>query len=99
MADSPNDLRHLVDEAKRIHAVDTARLQEMSDEDVVWLTRRNSLSDAYLAEVGRRQLKAYGELRQALNSTSRRLYWLNVVMTIYTVGLFILAVVAFLKRG
>ena len=48
------DLGVVVEEAQRLYAVDTARLAEMSDDDVVWLTRRNSLSDAYLAEIGRR---------------------------------------------
>ncbi len=77
------DIQDQVAEARRSYT-DLAGLAEASDEDRVFLTRRNSLSDAWLAEIGRRQLKASTELKQALETTSRRLYVLTAVLTLYT---------------
>ena len=65
---------------------------EMSDEELVAQTRHNALGEGMLAEIGRRQLNASVQLRDALEKTSRRLYALTVVLTIYSAALLVAAV-------
>jgi len=79
--------------------VDEYGVQGLTDEELVSQARRNALGEGLLAEIGRRQLHASKDLRLALETTSRRLYWLNVVMAIYTVALLIATVAAILRRA
>ena len=88
-----------VEASKRISAALERRdLSGLSDEELVSAAYRNSLSDVFATEVSRRQLKASSELKTALEKTSGRLYALTVVLTIYSVALLVVAIVAALLR-
>lgn len=80
--------------------VDEYGVQGLTDEELVSQARHNALGEGVLAEIGRRQLHASNDLRKALETTSRRLYWLNVVLAVYTVALLVAAIGAiFLRAG
>jgi hypothetical protein len=90
-----SDLQRQVKEARDLYP-EVSGYAQLGDEDLVWMARRTSQSDAFLAEVGRRQVKAAGDLKEALEKTSGRLYALNVVLAIYSVALLVATVVAIL---
>ena len=88
-----SDLQRQVKEARDLYP-EVSGYAQLGDEDLVWMARRTSQSDAFLAEVGRRQVKAAGDLKDALQKTSRRLYWLNVVLAVYSLAILVTTIVA-----
>jgi hypothetical protein len=72
-------------------------LAELTTEELVALTRAGSAVEGYAAEIARRQVEATAKLQKALGDTSSKLYWLTVVLTLYTIILVIFAAAVYLK--
>lgn len=87
------DVRGRIEAAKQ-----SFEFGSLTDTELISLASTNSMSDVIAAEISRRQLNASSALKIALEKTSRRLYWLNVVLAIYTVALLVVGVVSMLLR-
>lgn len=98
MSTNESELRRQIEEARQTYP-DVAALANVTDEDLVLLGRRSSgAAESFLAEVARRQLRASAELKTALTGTSRRLYALTVVLTLYTIAIVLATLFLALKR-
>jgi len=80
------DIRARLESAKRTYN-DVGPEVGLSDEDVVWLARAGSGREGYLAEMGRRQIAASGQLEKALEDTSHLLLWTTRLLGVYTAAL------------
>jgi hypothetical protein len=82
------DLRRRIAAAYESHP-DLKLLSQIKVQDLIALIRAQDQGEGYLAEVGRRHIKA-------LEDTSKKLYRLTFVIGLYSVALLVFAVLGYL---
>ena len=98
MAQFPeSEVKRQIAEAKGTYS-DLAVIERLEVSELIALIRASSGAQAFAAEVDRRQIEAITSLEKALGGTSRKLYWLTVVLTAYTLVLVALSATLLLQH-
>jgi hypothetical protein len=79
-----------------VYRQEAERLRELSEEDLVYIDRVDPGRGA-AAELTRRGMEATRTLSRSLHSADNRIYWLTVVLTLYTVALLVATILIVLK--
>lgn len=79
-----------------VYKQEAERLRELSEEDLVYIDRVDPGRGA-AAELTRRGMEATRSLSRSLQSADNRIYWLNFVLTLYTVAILVATLVLVIK--